>query len=274
MKNHLDDITKLMALAPTADSYAIQRRQTAHRIAIADTWQVQPDENILEIGCGQGDLSTVLADRVGPGGHVTGIDIAPREYGAPLTLGQAWDHLFNGPLAKRLTVHFNTNLTNGLGSLADQHFDRIVMAHSLWYFESANALALLLNNLRTIGDFVDVAEWSLQPTALNQIGHLQAAMIQGLLYAIAPSDVANIRTLITPDTLTQMAHDHTWTYTAGQLIEDPDLDDARWEIATTNALLTELKLSTDLRDRVKPQLEAMQHNGTATLPTFTGRITF
>ena len=46
------------------------------------------------------------------------------------------------------------------------------------------------------------------------------------------------------------------------------------EIATTKALLTELKLGTDLRDRVKPQLEAMQHNGTASLPTFTGRITF
>lgn len=274
MKNHLDDITKLMALGPTADSYAVQRRQTAHRIAIADTWQVQAGENILEIGCGQGDLSAVLADSVGPSGHVTGIDIASRDYGAPLTLGQAWDHLLNGPLASRLTVHFNTDLTNSLGTLADQHFDRIVMAHSLWYFESANALALLLNNLRAIGDFVDVAEWSLQPTALNQIGHLQAAMVQGLLYAIAPSDVANIRTLITPDTLIQIAHDHTWTYTAGRLLEDPDLDDARWEIATTNALLTELKLSTNLRDRVKPQLEAMHHNGTATLPTFTGRITF
>ncbi|EPC72893.1 hypothetical protein Lpp41_08358, partial [Lacticaseibacillus paracasei subsp. paracasei Lpp41] len=50
--------------------------------------------------------------------------------------------------------------------------------------------------------------------------------------------------------------------------------DAHWEIATTNALLTELKLSTDLRDRVKPLLEAMSHNGTASLATFTGRITF
>lgn len=274
MKNRLDDITDLMALGPTPDARDIQRRQTAHRIAIADAWQIQPGENILEIGCGQGDLSAVLADQVGPSGHVTGIDIASRDYGAPLTLGQAWDHLLNGPLASLLTVHFDTNLAASLGPVANQHFDRIVMAHSLWYFASANAFALLLKNLRTIGDYVDLAEWSLHPTALNQIGHLQAAMIQGLLYAIAPSDVANIRTLITPDTLAQIAHDNTWSYTAGKLIECPDLDDAKWEIATTKALLTELKLSTDLRDRVKPQLEAMQHNGTASLPTFTGRITF
>lgn len=179
-----------------------------------------------------------------------------------------------GPLGDRLTVHFNTNLSDDLGPIADQHFDRVVLAHSLWYFASANALALLFKNMAAVCDHVDVAEWSMQPTALDQIGHLQAAMIQGLLYAIAPSDVANIRTLITPDTLAQIAHDNTWTYTAGTIVEDPTLDDAHWEIATTNALLTELKLSTDLRDRVKPLLEAMSHNGTASLATFTGRITF
>ena len=76
MKNRLDDITDLMALGPTPDARDIQRRQTAHRITIADAWQIQPGENILEIGCGQGDLSAVLADQVGPSGHVTGIDIA------------------------------------------------------------------------------------------------------------------------------------------------------------------------------------------------------
>ena len=36
MKNRLDDITDLMALGPTPDARDIQRRQTAHRIAIAD----------------------------------------------------------------------------------------------------------------------------------------------------------------------------------------------------------------------------------------------
>ena len=45
-------------------------------------------------------------------------------------------------------------------------------------------VCLAFENLRTIGDYVDLAEWSLHFTALNQIGHLQAAMIQGLLYAM------------------------------------------------------------------------------------------
>ena len=76
MEKRLDYITDLMALGPTANARTIQRRQTAHRLAIAEAWQVKPGEKILEISCGQGDLSAVLADQVGSAGHVTGIDIA------------------------------------------------------------------------------------------------------------------------------------------------------------------------------------------------------
>lgn len=123
-----------------------------------------------------------MADQVGSAEHVTGIDIASPDYGAPLTLDQAWSHLLAGPLGDRLTVHFNTNLSDDLGPIADQHFDRVVLVHSLWYFASANAnaLALLFKNMAAVCDHVDVAEWSMLPTALDQIGHLQAAMIHRL----------------------------------------------------------------------------------------------
>lgn len=52
MEKRLDYITDLMALGPTANARTIQRRQTAHRLAIAEAWQVKPGEKILEIGCG------------------------------------------------------------------------------------------------------------------------------------------------------------------------------------------------------------------------------
>jgi len=37
----------------------------------------RPGERILDLGCGGGATTLALADRVAPGGHVTGIDISP-----------------------------------------------------------------------------------------------------------------------------------------------------------------------------------------------------
>jgi SAM-dependent methyltransferase len=36
----------------------------------------KPGERVLDIGCGGGQTSSLLADAVGPGGHVTGVDIS------------------------------------------------------------------------------------------------------------------------------------------------------------------------------------------------------
>jgi SAM-dependent methyltransferase len=42
----------------------------------------KPGERVLDIGCGAGQTSTLLADAVGPGGHVTGVDISSPLLGA------------------------------------------------------------------------------------------------------------------------------------------------------------------------------------------------
>ncbi|HLW02543.1 MAG TPA: methyltransferase domain-containing protein [Ktedonobacterales bacterium] len=47
------------------------------RRAIADLAQVGPGDAALDVGCGPGDLALVLAERVGPGGMVAGIDASP-----------------------------------------------------------------------------------------------------------------------------------------------------------------------------------------------------
>lgn len=43
---------------------------------------------VLELGCGQGDSTAVLAAIVGSAGHVTGVDPGSLDYGeVPLTFG-------------------------------------------------------------------------------------------------------------------------------------------------------------------------------------------
>lgn len=52
------------------------------RIALVSQWKYSFEgKRVLEIGCGQGDCTAVLADRVGPNGHVTGVDPGPLDYG-------------------------------------------------------------------------------------------------------------------------------------------------------------------------------------------------
>ena len=46
--------------------------QTAHRLELVEFWGPQPGDKILEIGCGQGSSTVVLAHAVGPGGFVHG----------------------------------------------------------------------------------------------------------------------------------------------------------------------------------------------------------
>jgi hypothetical protein len=78
-----------------------QLLQITFRCWLIDMWQFQPGERVL--GCGQGDATAGLADRVGPSGSVLAIDPALRAVahpsrsallptGAPLHTGRANDH--------------------------------------------------------------------------------------------------------------------------------------------------------------------------------------
>ena len=52
-----------------------------HRINLIKFWGITPGSRVLEIGCGQGDCTTVLADAVGPDGHVDAVDPGAPDYG-------------------------------------------------------------------------------------------------------------------------------------------------------------------------------------------------
>ena len=86
------DAAAISALHPHAGgSTAIQLTQTQHRIQlIVDHWGVKDGENVLEIGCGQGDSTTVFAAAVGEKGHVTALDPASLDYGSQQLSTFSW----------------------------------------------------------------------------------------------------------------------------------------------------------------------------------------
>ena len=70
----IESIARNMALYTTYPD--LQLAQTGLRKRIVDIWGIQRGAQVLEIGCGQGDLTAVLAHAVGPEGHVTACDLA------------------------------------------------------------------------------------------------------------------------------------------------------------------------------------------------------
>lgn len=71
--------------------YRVQLQSTEHRVSIVSRWKCVDSfegKRILEIGCGQGDCTAVLAELVGPNGHVTAVDTGPLDYGSSHKLKQ------------------------------------------------------------------------------------------------------------------------------------------------------------------------------------------
>ena len=77
----LDDVEGIADATLHGKSLRVAKSQTEHRIDLARRWGITAGERVLEIGCGQGDATVVLAAAVGPSGHVTALDPAPSSYG-------------------------------------------------------------------------------------------------------------------------------------------------------------------------------------------------
>jgi ubiquinone/menaquinone biosynthesis C-methylase UbiE len=64
--------------------FSIQHSQTLHRLALLQQWNISTSSKVLELGCGQGDCTTVLASAVGEKGRVIAVDPAELSYGTAL----------------------------------------------------------------------------------------------------------------------------------------------------------------------------------------------
>jgi SAM-dependent methyltransferase len=226
-----DEIVACMAI--NGRDVLTQEIQTAHRLRLAEFWDIKPGDRILEIGCGQGDTTAVLAYLAGENGYVHAIDQASPDYGSPLTLGQAAAHLQQSKLGGRIRFEFGKDLLSPDADYPEHTYDIVVLSHCSWYFQSAGQLAAVLQKARRWGKKLCFAEWDTRITDTSQLPHVLAALIQAQIEAFKPDSNSNIRTLFTPADIRTLIAQAGWTVTAEDTIHSPLLQDGRWEVGFT-----------------------------------------
>lgn len=81
-KMSAQDVDSIARLSPhNPNDFSIQQSQTVHRLALLQHWNIPSGSTVLELGCGQGDCTTVLANAVGEQGRVVAVDPAGLDYG-------------------------------------------------------------------------------------------------------------------------------------------------------------------------------------------------
>jgi SAM-dependent methyltransferase len=214
----------------------LQLPQTVQRFAIAEAWNtVKPGDRILEIGCGQGDMTAVLAALVGSTGHIAALDPAdPAAYGSPWTLKQAQEHLSRTSIGDRIewiradTVEYLDN-----SSAEGRRFDAVVLAHSLWYFPSPQAIDNTLAAIKRLAysPKLLIAEYALGISHPEATPHLLSVLAQAALEAHKPISTSNVRTVISPNSLRIQAQLAGWKPISGQSITPAaEYQDGRWEV--------------------------------------------
>jgi len=226
-----DMITNIVGCMAAGEGMGeIQRIQTEHRLKLVQFWGIKEGSRVLEIGCGQGDTTAVLAFVVGEQGLVHGIDIASPNYGAPVTLGDSARDLQQSKLGKQLKIEFNVDVLAKEVDFPDNSFDYIVFSHCSWYLSSFQELEGLLRKIRPWGNVLCFAEWDSRLKTMAQYPHFLAVLIQAQYECFKESSLSNVRTLFTPMDVARIAASAGWTITNEQSIETPQLQDGEWEI--------------------------------------------
>ncbi|NEE36690.1 class I SAM-dependent methyltransferase, partial [Streptomyces sp. SID7982] len=182
-----------------------------HRATLVASWDIAPGSTVLELGCGQGDMTAVLAEAVGPEGRVVAIDVADPSYGSPVTLGESADRLAAGPLGPRIDFRFGTDVLDPSVDFPVGSFDHVVLAHCSWYFASLGQLRDTLARVRRWAGRLWFTEWDVTPTSGDQLAHLLAVLIQGQIEAAGSRGQGNVRTPFSREELLRLLPEAGWT---------------------------------------------------------------
>lgn len=203
--------------------------QAKHRIELVNKWQIPPGSRVLELGCGQGTCTNVLAETVGPDGHVDAVDPGSPDYGSPFTLGQAQAHISGTEVGPRITWH-NADPTEFLAKNADATWDFAVLAHCIWYFDKWQVLEDMLRALKGRVKKLLVAEYALKATEPDARPHLLSALARASLEAHNKASHANIRCLLSPKGIKETAEKAGWNIgQQSNIVPEVGLLDGSWE---------------------------------------------
>jgi hypothetical protein len=175
---------------------------------------------------------------------VSGRQCADALEGAPYTLGQAQAHISQSSLGKRITwikqppLEYLSSLANStsassLSTRVTKVFDAAVLAHCLWYFSSPSTILSTLGALKSQSKRLLVAEWSLAATLPSAHPHVLAVLAQAALECHKSRSNSNIRTVLGPKRLTDLALSVGWQLESETRVQAQEgLLDGQWEVST------------------------------------------
>ncbi|MBQ0139521.1 MAG: methyltransferase domain-containing protein [Kurthia sp.] len=213
----------------------IQQVQLRHRFSLVEAFGIQEGMQVVEIGCGQGDTTVALADLVGASGQVIALDIAPDDYGAPLTLAQAHAKILDSPLGSRISFHLETDF---LKMKLPENLDVVVLSHSSWYFKSQEQLLAYFHRVKQVGAKLCFAEWDMAYTNLEQRSHFCAASILALYSAFVEND-GNIQNMWSKDQIVALAQTVGFKLEKSEIVVADYLQDGAWERDYANSIVNQ-----------------------------------
>lgn len=224
--------------------------QLHHRLNILISWfgdlssaaETLSGSTVLEIGCGQGDMTVPLAHFAR---HVIAVDPAPLDYGSPFTLGQAQAQISNSPQVGKKIQWVQRDPIEYMRAAQEFQPDFIVLAHSIFYLESEQYFENLLRALAELSrkrndgkrTRILIAEWGMEASNPAAEAHVFAARAQ----ATNPLTDGNVRTVIVPTRIRGVARDIGCNIENEHWIRSPDLEDGGWEVGLAKTMAYEEK---------------------------------
>ncbi|KPM39572.1 hypothetical protein AK830_g7012 [Neonectria ditissima] len=269
----------------TPGGLAVETGQAAHRVRLANFWRITPGSRVLEIGCGQGNCTAVLAEAVGLTGHVDAVDPGSPDYGAPFTLREAQAHISESAVGSRV-AWYNAEPLEFLKEHEDMMWEYVVFAHCIWYFASPDLLGAMLKSLKRRVKQVLVAEYALTATEKDAQAHVLAARARSTLEAHNKTSEANIRSMPSPSEIKVIAESAGWNLDAEDIVVPmEDLLDGHWEVGSVKSQVFLSEINTHVRnEEVKAALhsareeviravEAQEGRRTRTMDVWAARFT-